>query len=178
MLLQLLTVACIIALSSPQTPAASGSLTFTAPKGWHSRTAASTMRVAEYVLPGAAGASEDAELVVYYFGGTGGSVDANVQRWLGQMQQPDGRSTADVAVRDARTIKGLKVSTLDVSGTYVAEVRPGATERHHSPNFRMRAAIVETPKGPFYVKLVGPAKTIAAWDGAYNEFLGSLSFSQ
>lgn len=178
MLLRLLTGACIIALPTLQTPAASGLLTFTAPQGWQPRTAASTMRVAEYVLPGPAGASEDGELVVYYFGGSGGSVDANVQRWLGQMQQPDGRSSADVAVRDARTIKGLKVSTLDVSGTYVAEMRPGATERHNSPNFRMRAAVVETPKGPYYIKLVGPAKTIATWDGAFSEFLGSLSFSQ
>jgi len=30
----------------------------------------------------------------------------------------------------------LKVTTIDVSGTYVAEVRPGATERHNQPKLQ------------------------------------------
>jgi hypothetical protein len=167
-----------------QAPAAGGALKFTAPAGWQPRDASSSMRVAEFVLPGtrdsADGKSQsaDAELVVYFFGGSGGSVDANIQRWLGQMQQPDGRETKDVAVHDVRTVNGLKVSTLDVSGIYVAEVRPGSSERHNSPAFRMRTAIVETPRGPYYIKLVGPAPTIAKWDGSYNEFLSSLNFAQ
>jgi hypothetical protein len=136
------------------------------------------MRVAEYVLPGPSGGAQDGEVVIYYFGGSGGSVDANIQRWLGQMQQPDGRATADVAVKASRTINGLKVSTLDVTGTYVAEVRPGAAERHNSPNFRMRTAVVETPKGPYFVKAVGPAATLAKWNGAFEEFLGSLTLAR
>ncbi|HET7217830.1 MAG TPA: hypothetical protein VFJ02_07265 [Vicinamibacterales bacterium] len=160
-----------------QSSSASGSIKFTPPAGWQTRPAASSMRVAEFVLPGSKGAgqNEDAELVVYYFGGSGGSVDANIQRWLGQMQQPDGRASADVAVRDVRTINGLTISTLDLSGTYVAEVRPGATERHNSPGVRMRTAVVEAPKGPYYIKLVGPAKTVAAWNESFNEFLRSIT---
>ena len=136
------------------------------------------MRVAEFVLPGRDATAPGAELVVYYFGGTGGSVDANIQRWLGQMQQPDGRATSDVARREARTINGLKVSLLDVSGTYVAEMRPGATEKHNSPGFRMRTAVIETPRGPYFLKLVGPAVTVEAWGASFNDFLGSLKFVQ
>ncbi len=123
-------------------------------------------------------AAGSAELVIYYFGGTGGSVDANIQRWLGQMQQPDGRATSEVAARETRTINGLKVSLLDVSGTYVAEVRPGATEKHNSPGFRMRTAVVETPRGPYFLKLVGPAATVETWNASFNEFLSSLTFVQ
>jgi hypothetical protein len=160
-----------------QTPATPGSLTFAAPKGWQARDASSSMRVAEFVLPGR-DAAGSAELVIYYFGGSGGSVDANVERWVGQMQQPDGRASGDVAVRDTRTINGLKVSLLDVSGTYVAEIRPGAAEKHNSPGFRMRTAVVETPRGPYYLKLVGPAPTVEAWNASFNEFLGSLKFGQ
>ena len=49
------------------------------------------MRVAQYKLPKAAGDSEDALLVVYYFGqGQGGSPQANIDRWIEQMKQPDG----------------------------------------------------------------------------------------
>ncbi len=173
----------LLMFAGHQAPAAGGALKFTAPAGWQPRDASSSMRVAEFVLPGANSADgksprADAELVVYYFGGTGGSVDANVQRWLGQMQQPDGRQTKDIALHDSRTVNGLKVSTLDVSGTYVAEVRPGSSERHNSPGFRMRTAVVDTPRGPYYIKLVGPAPTIAKWDRSYNEFLDSLNFAQ
>ena len=169
-------VILVSGLQTPATPAAPGSLKFTVPPGWQVRTASSTMRVAEFVLPGRDATAGSAELVIYYFGGGGGSVDANIQRWLGQMQQPDGRATGDVAARDTQTINGLKVSLLDVSGTYVAEVRPGATEKHNSPGFRMRTAVVETARGPYYLKLVGPAAAVETWNKSFNEFLASLKF--
>lgn len=178
MLLQALALTAGLLVSGFQAPAPPGSLKFTAPVGWQSRSPSSSMRVAEFVLPGRDTAAGSAELVVYYFGGTGGSVDANIQRWLGQMQQPDGRATSDVARRDARTINGLKVSLLDVPGTYVAEIRPGATEKHNSPGFRMRTAVIETPRGPYFLKLVGPAATVDAWGAGFNEFLGSLHVVQ
>ena len=101
-------------------------LNFTAPSAWQARPAASTMRVAEFVVPKAAGDTEDAELIVYFFGASsGGSADANVDRWIGQMQQPDGSASKDKARREAQTINGLKVTMVDLTGTYVAEVRPG-----------------------------------------------------
>lgn len=38
------------------------------------------------------------------------------------MTQPDGRPSTDVAKTTAFTSRGLKVTLLDVAGTYVAEV--------------------------------------------------------
>jgi hypothetical protein len=150
-------------------------LNFTAPSTWQTRPAASTMRVAEFVVPKAAGDAEDAELIVYFFGASsGGGADANVDRWIGQMQQPDGSASKDKARRDAQTINGLKVTTVDVTGTYVAEVRPGATEHYNKPDFRLRAAVVETPRGPYYIKMTGPAKTMAAADEDFRKFLATL----
>ena len=55
-------------------------LNFTAPDGWRQSPASSSMRVAEFTLPRAPGDAEDAQLIVYYFGGSGGSVDANITR--------------------------------------------------------------------------------------------------
>lgn len=152
----------------------SGSLTFTAPPVWQSRPAASAMRVAEFVVPRAPGDPEDGEVIVYFFGGTGGSVDANVQRWIGQFRRPEG-APADGG-RTTFNVGDLKVTTVDVSGTYVAEVRPGSTERHNKPNFRMRAAVVETPKGPYFVKFTGPANTVKAASAAFDGFIKSLRF--
>lgn len=149
-------------------------LGYTAPKAWQPRPASSTMRVAEFVVPRAAGDADDAEVVIYFFGGSGGSVEANVDRWLGQMQQPDGTASKEKARRGAQTVNGLQVSTVDVAGTYVAEVRPGATERYNKPGYRMRAAVVETPRGPYYIKMIGPAKTVAAADADFTTLLASL----
>lgn len=153
-------------------------LTFTAPPAWKPVATSSSMRVAQFAVPRATGDSADAELVVYYFGGSGGTVEANIERWLGQMQQPDGKPSSAVAKRDGRTVNGLKVTLVDVSGTYVAEMTPGAKERHNSPNFRLRAAVIETPNGPYFIKLTGPARTVAAADKTFEAFLSSVKYAQ
>lgn len=155
-----------------------GHLAFKAPEAWHVRPPASSMRVAEFVIPRADGDGEDAELIVYYFGAQGGgSPQANIDRWIGQMQRPDRQPAKDSAKTRTRTINGLTVTSVDVSGTYVAEVRPGSSEHYDKPGFTLSAAVVTTPQGPYYIKLTGPARTVAAAQRGYEEFLASLSFS-
>lgn len=152
-------------------------LTFTAPPEWKPVATTSSMRVAQWALPHATGDTQDGELVVYYFGGQGGSLDANIERWVGQMKQPDGRPTTAVK-RDSRTINGLKVTLVDLSGTYVAEMSPGSGQLHNSPGFRMRAGYIETANGPYFIKLVGPSKTITAFDKQFEAFLSSVKFTK
>ena len=151
-------------------------LTWTAPDGWKPRPAASGMRLAEFVLAKAQGDPEDADVIIYFFGGQGGDVESNITRWIGQMQQPDGKKSADRAKRSSTTVNGLAVTIVDVPGTYTAEMSPGATEHHNKPGYRMIAAVLQTPKGPHFVKLLGPAKTIDKWKGSFDAFLGSLKF--
>jgi hypothetical protein len=145
------------------------------PPGWVSKPSASSMRVAEFSLPRVDGDSEDGALAVFFFGGQGGSVQANLDRWMLQMAQPGGRPSKDVAkTTTLKTRSGLAVTLVDLTGTYVAEVSPGSPERFNKPGFRLRAAVVETPEGPYFVKLTGPAKTIARWDQSFAAFLQSL----
>ena len=153
-----------------------GSLTFTPPAGWQSSNPSSSMRVAEFTLPRAAGDADDAQLVLYYFGGSGGSVDANIQRWIGQMQQPDGKASSSAATRETRKVNGLTVTLVDVRGTYVAEMAPGSGAHHNQTHYRLRAGVVETANGPYFIKLTGPEKTIAKWDAAFDQFVGSMAF--
>jgi hypothetical protein len=149
-------------------------LIFTAPDGWVARTPTSSMRVAEYALPRASGDTEDAALAVFYFGGQGGSVQANLDRWMGQMAQPDGRDSRDAArTTQTKTASGLPVTLLDVSGTFVAETMPGSVEHYNKPGFRLRAAVIETADGPYFVKLTGPAATVARWDASFLAFVKS-----
>ncbi|SRR5581483_4858549 len=152
---------------------AAAGLSFSAPPGWRAVPPASSMRVAEFLLPRADGDPADADLAIYYFGGSGGSVDANIQRWVAQMQQPDGRTVAN-AKRDVGHVNGLTITLIDVSGTYVAETSPGASTHHDNPRYRLRAGVVETPAGPYYIKLTGPQNTVAKWDAAFRDFVASL----
>lgn len=135
------------------------------------------MRIAEYRLPKAEKDSEDASLVLYFFGtNQGGSVQANLDRWISQIEQPDGSPSKAKAKLESFTVNNLKISTIDLTGTYVAETAPGSGVRHNKPEYRLRAAIIETPKGPYYVKLFGPTRTLNRWDKSFNDYLQSFEF--
>jgi hypothetical protein len=160
---------------SAVTLTAAATLKFDAPAGWVSKPPASSTRVVEYTLPKTTPDTEDAALAVYFFPGQGGgTVQANIDRWVGQMTQPDGRASKDVAKTTTfQTTAGLKVTLLDLTGTYVAELSPGAAERFNKPGFRLRAAVIEAPDGPYYVKLTGPAATVTKWDKEFLAFVKS-----
>ncbi|MCU1268085.1 MAG: hypothetical protein JWM21_4403 [Acidobacteria bacterium] len=161
-----------------QTPAsAAGELKYKVPAGWVTEEPSSKMRVAQFKLARVEGDAEDASLVVYFFGsGQGGAVSDNVDRWVNQMQQADGSPSKDKAKIETVTINGLKVTTVDVSGTYTAQMSPGSDARHNDSNQRLRAAVVETPKGNYFAKLVGPAKTVSRWDQSFVEYVKSFEF--
>lgn len=164
--------------NSAQSPAnTSGELRYTAPEGWVKEQPTSAMRVAQYKFPKADGDSEDASLVVYFFGATqGGAAQANIDRWISQMQQPDGSSSKDKAKTETSTVNGLKLTTVDVAGTYTAEMAPGTGNQRNDANYRLRAAVIETPKGNYFLKLVGPAKTVARWEQSVTDFVKSFEF--
>jgi hypothetical protein len=164
-----------------KTAPATGELRYEVPEGWQAEKPNSNMRVAQYKLPRADGDSADAELVLYYFGqGQGGSAQANIDRWLNQMQQPDGSSSKEKAKIETLTVNGMPVTTVDVLGKYNGGMAsPGATPSAtpaDMSNYRLRAAILETPKGSYFVKLTGPQKTVGHWEQAYTDYIKSFEF--
>jgi hypothetical protein len=159
------------------TQSASGNLAFTPPEAWVVEKTSSNMRVAQYKLPRNGGDTEDGSLVLYYFGqGQGGGTQANVDRWIGQIHQADGSDSKAKAKSETLTVNGLKVTMVDVSGTYSAEMSPGSGDFTRKPNYRLRAAVIETPKGSYFAKLTGPEKTIAHWDQAFRDYINSFQF--
>ena len=152
-------------------------LHFKAPPEWIVEKPSSGMRVAEYRLPKVETDSDDGSLVLYFFGtDQGGSLQANLDRWISQIEQPDGSASKPKAKLETLTVNNLKISTIDLSGTYVAETAPGSGVRHNKPDYRLRAAIIETPKGAYYVKLFGPTNTLTRWDKSFNDYLQSFEF--
>lgn len=167
---------CVVCAASLQVLAVSqkSELKFTVPAGWIEEPRSSSMRVAQYKLPKIAADTEDASLVLYYFGqGQGGTAAANVERWVDQMKQADGSAVKDAKEERFET-NGLKVTTVDVSGTYVAETAPGSGTLNNNPGYRLRAAVIETPKGSYFVKLVGPEKTVTQWNDSFLSYLKSF----
>lgn len=150
-----------------------GAIAVAVPEGWQEERVTSSMRRGQWKIDAEGG---QAELVVYYFGQAGaGSVEKNLERWYGQFEQPDGRPSKEVAQTTEKTVGDMKVTRVDVGGRYVAEVRPGAGERHDVASARMLAAIVEAPDGAYYFKMVGPDATVKAAAASFDEMLESMA---
>jgi len=164
-----------LACQSPQTqPVDLEVVTLQADAGWRSVTPNSMMRKAQFTLPHVVNDTEDAELVVFYFGaGQGGSVEANLERWYGQFAQPDGSVSSEKASVTRDVVDGMNLTNVDLSGTYVAPTMPGNAEHYNKPNFRMLAAVLETSQGPYFFKLVGPQQTVAHWAKSFSQFMKS-----
>lgn len=142
---------------------------FAVPPGWVRQEPSMQSRLAQFGLPGESG---PAEFTVSYFGPTGaGPRDANVQRWVGQFQNPSG---ADAAVNShTATIdaNGLVHTVVTVTGTYAppAMGRPVAAEPQ--TDYALYGVILEGgPKGPLYLTARGPRKTIDAQTEVLKKF--------
>jgi hypothetical protein len=160
-----------------QSQNAAGELRFKVPEGWTVEKPTSEMRFAQYKLPKAAGDSDDALLVVYYFGkGQGGSPEANIERWINQVKQPDGSASKDKAKLGTQTVNGLNVSTVDVLGTYSGGMSQDSAPKDANTIYRLRGAVIETPNGSYFAKLTGPEKTVNRWDQAYTDYINSFEF--
>ncbi len=150
-------------------------LEFVVPSMWVVEQPTSSVRKAQLRLPG--GGDGDAELVIYNFGTTpeaGGSVEANFVRWCGQFVQADGGDSMEIAVRREAEISGMAVHTIDITGRYVAAVRPGNPEKHDKPDHRMLASVIISPEGKYFLKLLGPSATVEKHAARYEELLRSL----
>ncbi|NDC63376.1 MAG: hypothetical protein EBZ59_05180 [Planctomycetia bacterium] len=137
-----------------------GAFALEAPVGWRRVQPKSQIVETEFTIPAAADGEQPGRMTAM---GAGGSVSDNVDRWIGQFSQPDGGSTKDKTVTKTLKIAGCTVTFVDVPGTY--KDMPGgpfaggkAIER---PNYRMLAAIVETPaSGNHFLKFYGPAAVV------------------
>src|SRR5207253_2115585 len=103
-------------------------------------------RKASYEVPRAGGDGEDGELAVFYFGrGEGGSIDANVERWIAQF---NGVKPSDVKRAD-RKANGLSEHTVELAGGTYASGMPGGPTTPKT-GYSLLGAIVETPSGPYF----------------------------
>ena len=119
----------------------------------------------EFSIPAVEGDSQAGRMTVM---GAGGSIDANVARWMGQFTQPDGKNTAARTKLEKKTIAGQEVHFVDISGTFDDKRGPFAPGVKRS-KYRMLSAIILTKKrGNYFVKCYGPEKTMAKNEKAFH----------
>lgn len=159
--------------SANPTASSAGGLKWTPPARWQVKPG-DGMRLVTYIVPRAAGDSEDAECPVFFFGpGDGGGVQQNIDRWIGQFKQPGGSSSAQAARQKVETINGFQVTTVDVSGVFSGG--PMAAGSGDKGDYRLLGAIVAGPQSSVFFKLIGPAKTVAAAQSEFQALLRSLA---
>lgn len=133
------------------------------PASWKQKETDGQMRRLHFVLPRERGDDYDGEFLVFYFGkGGGGGVEGNLARWKSMMTPPDGKSIDDVSKIEKAKAGTAPVTIVDVKGTYNYKAKPSDATGEKRPDYRLIGIIIESPEGPYYVRITGPAKTIDA----------------
>jgi hypothetical protein len=157
-----------VGAATPAKKGTAGGFTWDVPTRWTEQPARS-MRVATYTVP-AATAALAGECAVFFFGsGEGGSVDANVERWSRQFEgtpKPE---------RSARTVRGIAVTTVKLTGSYLAPGGPTMQSQGKRPGYVLVGAIAEMPEGNLFFKLTGPEATVLAARAEWEALLASLA---
>jgi hypothetical protein len=146
-----------------------GKITMAAPADWKKKTPSVRIIDHEFSVPAAEGDKNPGRVTIM---GAGGSVDANIKRWLGQFAQTKKREVTK------ETIAGQEVHLLDIVGAYNDRRGPfaPATKRE---NYEMLAAIIVTDKaGKYFVKFYGPQKTVEANKKAFRAMIESLKVKE
>jgi len=98
--------------------------------------------------------------------GSGGDVEANLNRWAGQME-------ADAAPqRDGFVLGTWKVSWIEVAGTLKPSTMGGGSTQPQ-PGSILLGAVVEGEGGPWFFKATGPAATLDAQRESFMDLLKS-----
>jgi hypothetical protein len=155
---------------------ADGKIDLAAPSGWVRKTPKVRFIDYEFAVPAEKGDGEDGRVTVM---GAGGSIEANIDRWVSQFSQPDGSQTKNqIAEADRKkTIAGLDVHFVDLAGTYKDMPRPfdptsPAVERK---DYRMLSAIVASPKlGNYFIKFYGPKQTVSAHAEEFRKMVDGI----
>jgi len=152
---------------------ADGSLSLEAPAGFERVRPSSGMVETEFSIP-SEGELPPGRMTVM---GAGGSIEANIDRWCGQFTQPDGGDTKKKVARKDLRVAGCGVSLVDIPGTYLDKpggpFAGGPTVKR--PDFRMLAAIVQTPAaGNYFQKFYGPAATVERHADGFRKMIEGM----
>lgn len=133
-----------------------GGLKFAVPTDWKSVAPSSTMTKATYMIPSAGNAQCN-------FSTAGGDVASNIHRWKTQITDASGQPVEGET--SEHTVAGMPVTIFKATGTYAGMSGP------KQANTAFRGAIVKAPAGMVFVRLTGPAGSIASVDAQWESMV-------
>ncbi len=141
-------------------------ITFAAPSHWKNLEP-SGMRQAQFRLPPVQADTSEAEVNVFYFGPkSGGGMQANLDRWIGQITLPDGSDPAKDIHRSTFTANGMPGHVVALNGSYQSGGgRPMGGGGQLLPGYRLVGVVLEGPEGSLFFKLTGPEATARVMEG-------------
>lgn len=170
--LSVLAVAAI-ALAGETIRTEAAGLRFSLPRTWTRVPTVAETRAAQYRLPPAPGDAAETDFAVFFQGeGKGGGAAENLERWYTRFAPRDGRSSRDAAIVTTRTVGDLRMTAIDLSGTWVGS----ATQPTGAgvSGYRMLGAVVEGTGGPWILEILGPAATVDQAKADFEALLSSL----
>ena len=160
----------LVASHASPAPSSGAGLAWDVPKAWQAAPVSSSMRLATYRAPAVQGDAEAPEIAVFYFGaGQGGSVDANVQRWLSQVTPEKGSKREPTR---SEKVHGISVTRMAAEGTYASGMPGGPTTP--KSGWALVGAIAEGPEGAVFFKLTGPKKSVEKARAGFDALVSSL----
>jgi hypothetical protein len=151
-----------------------GKLTLEAPQKWTRKEPQVRIIEHEFAIEGKKG--QDAGRMTIM--AAGGSIEQNIDRWIGQFAQSDGKKSQEKAKIEKQKIAGVEVHLVDIAGTYRDMpagpfARGKAVERK---DYRMLAAIIAGGPsiGNYFIKFYGPADLVKENEKEFRTMIDSL----
>ena len=120
-----------------------------------------------FALPKAEGDPEDADLAISHLE-RHIPMQGNMARW-GAMFGYQGAAVEQNAKKQELEGVSYPTTVVDISGTFKGSMMAPANPPKE--NYRMLVAEIRAPQRPYYVRLLGPQKTVAKWEEAYMKFV-------
>ena len=154
---------------------AEGQLQMDAPSSWAQVDPRFNMIEAEFKIETEESEEEDKQDGRLTIMASGGSIEQNIDRWCLQFSQPDGKPSQEVAIIEVIDVNEMTVHLVDITGTFADRPQGPASPPTMRDNYRMLAAICETPFGNYFVKFYGPNDTVTGNEEKFKQFVNSLT---
>lgn len=133
---------------------------------------AGQMQLKNYTLPKAEGDTDPTTLTIFQFPGGVGGLDANLARWKGMIDPGKDKKIEDVSKLDSFEVSKIKVTVFDATGTYLFKPNfSDPTNVVRKENYRLINVYFPTDDKVYTMRLVGPAKSVAAVDKGFKDWL-------
>ncbi|MDF1753957.1 MAG: hypothetical protein P1U89_14335 [Verrucomicrobiales bacterium] len=146
-------------------PIKAGEFTFSYNDSWVRQAVTSSMRAGQLTYKQSDEKLKNVDVVFFYFGpGGAGGVQANIDRWAGQFVGEAETNT------EKKTVNNREIVYFTGNGTFEDSMGgPFSGNKVQKENYSVLAAILPSDNGPVFLKMTGPAESVAAAKEAFIE---------